>query len=672
MKWTIKKRIIALGVVAAFIPCAFLIGALIVQKTGLEHEVKDELMASARSHLESLAMDSFELAGLVGKDTRVAGESRTLTDVPDKVRRAIEVKKIGETGYVFVLGGSGENRGRYVISQNGERDGEDLWDVKDAEGELCVQDMVNKTKSAGHGNVVFHDYFWKNEGDTDARKKITALVYYEPLDWVIGASSYEDEFLAGVASVDRSMDKLTWVTVVIGLLAMIGSCILAINVGRQVVRPIEETTELLKDIAEGEGDLTKRLEERGQDEMTELCSWFNKFVAKLHETIADVKTSAESVAISASRLKETSEGLGSASEQIAATMGQVAEGSQSQTKSVENSVGLVEKLGHAIDRVANEARMQTNTVEETAGSINQIDEAINSVAGGAENAAETARQVSDVAREGGEQVVEAVKAMDRIKDATDQVAEMVGKLGDSSQKIGAIVETIDDIAEQTNLLALNAAIEAARAGEHGKGFAVVAEEVRKLAERSSKATGEIAELITSIQNMTGQAVEAMERGNDQVSEGAVLGGKAGEALARIQEAVSDVVSRIETVSHSANNMKQSSQEVMTAFESLAQSTHSSSESAEDMAQGSTELKEHIEQVAAISQENGAAAQEVSANTQEQNASVEELAGSAEEMASMASDLQKLVNQFRLARSEKIEQNNCIDISHPDTPRKRAA
>lgn len=415
-----------------------------------------------------------------------------------------------------------------------------------------------------------------------------------------------------------------------------------------VANPINEAAEVLIRLAAN--DLTARVEGEYHNDHAKIKNSVNTAIETLQAAMAQVAEASEKVASSAQSLSSTSEEVGKASQQVAETIGQVAAGSQEQSRTVQSSATAMEQITRAISEIASGTQSQAKTVEGAVALVQQSAAAVEEVAKLSQDATANGRHVAEIASAGGQQVEDAVGSMSRIKEATDQVAHMVKQLGQSSQQIGAIVETIDDIAEQTNLLALNAAIEAARAGEHGKGFAVVADEVRKLAERSSKATGEIAELITSIQSMTAQAVEAMDRGSQQVEEGAELGNQAGEALGKIQEAISGIVNQIENMSAAAQQMAASSSEVIKAIENVSAVTEETTAATEEMSASSTEVVQQIEQVAAVSEENAAAAEEVSATTQEQNAAVEEMTAATEELARMAGQLQELVAQFRLDNS----------------------
>jgi len=384
-----------------------------------------------------------------------------------------------------------------------------------------------------------------------------------------------------------------------------------------------------------------------KEKFDKIAEAFNDCVSAMSSVIGQVAEAANKVADSTSALSKTAADVGTASQQIAETVDQVASGSQEQSRTVMNSSEAMEQLMRAIDEVAAGAQSQAKQVDETVGLVQQITAAIDEVARNSSSVANASRQVSEVAVQGGLQVAKSGEGMLRIKDATDKVGNMVKQLGDSSKQIGVIVETIDDIAEQTNLLALNAAIEAARAGEHGKGFAVVADEVRKLAERSSKATGEIADLIGSMQQMITAAVSGMQDSGKLVAEGTVLSDEAGDALKSIQGAVQGIVSQIDNMAVAAEQMSKSSVEVVRSIENVSAVTEETTAAAEEMAASSAEVSRQIEQVAAVSEENAAAAEEVSATTQEQTAAADEMSAGTEDLSGMAEDLQGLVAKFRL-------------------------
>ena len=201
--------------------------------------------------------------------------------------------------------------------------------------------------------------------------------------------------------------------------------------------------------------------------------------------------------------------------------------------------------------------------------------------------------------------------MSEIQQVVATAASKVEELGHLGEKIGAVVETIDDIAEQTNLLALNAAIEAARAGEHGRGFAVVADEVRKLVERSQRETKSIAELIRAVQAGTRDAVGAMEEGSAKVEQGSAKADEAGVALGQILQAVEATVSQVTQIATAAQEMATGAQDVVGAMDGISAVVEENSADPEQMAAQAGQMTTSIQSITAVSVENSALTEGVS-------------------------------------------------------------
>jgi methyl-accepting chemotaxis protein len=313
-----------------------------------------------------------------------------------------------------------------------------------------------------------------------------------------------------------------------------------------------------------EGDLTVSVvPEREDDEIGKLFRGFNKSVQNIRNIVESVTEAIQATA--------------SASNQISSSSEEMAAGAQEQSSQTTEVAGAVEEM--------------TKTIMETTRNSS--------------TAAEAAKNSGTIAKEGGRVVSDTIEGMNRVAEVVRKSAETVQALGKSSDEIGEIVQVIDDIADQTNLLALNAAIEAARAGEQGRGFAVVADEVRKLAERTTKATKEIATMIKQIQKDTEGAVESMHKGTEEVEKGKALADKAGQSLNQIINGADAVV---------------------------------------DM----------ITQVAAASEEQSSAAEQISKNvegisnvTQESAAGVQQIARAAEDLNRLTVNLQELISRFKL-------------------------
>ena len=354
-------------------------------------------------------------------------------------------------------------------------------------------------------------------------------------------------------------------------------------------RPLHTFVDADKSIAGGNLAI-EPIAVKSNDELGVLASAFNEMVKNLTQLILQVQSNAETVA--------------AASEQLTASADQSSQASN--------------QVAESITDVAGNAEKQRHVVENTAKIVSQMSDSIGLASQRAQTVAEQSNQSTLTARQGGETIHKAVAQMSELETAVDASAKVVMQLGQRSQTIGEIVNTISGIAGQTNLLALNAAIEAARAGEQGRGFAVVAEEVRKLAEQSQTAAKQIADLIENIQTETANAVQAMDRGTTKTQQATAVVNHAGQAFQEIVDRVSELSLQVQDITGAIQELGQGSHKIVTSVREIETLTH------------------------AMTDES----QNVSAATEEQAASMHEIAGSSQSLAKMAADLQTEVGKFR--------------------------
>jgi len=262
-------------------------------------------------------------------------------------------------------------------------------------------------------------------------------------------------------------------------------------------------------------------------------------------------------------------------------------------------VGAADEITRTSETAANGVQAQTQRIESVSAAVEEMNATINQSAQNATEAADTSRQASETASEGDDVVRQTVDNMKRIVDVVSSSAETIGKLAHSADQIGQIINVIDEIADQTNLLALNAAIEAARAGEQGRGFAVVADEVRKLAERTAKATGEITSMIKEIQQNTGDAVQSMESGISEVEAGHKLAEQAGSSLQSIITMNQQVLGMVEQIASASSEQSRAAGDIAGSVEEVSTITEQTAEGATRSAGAADKLAQQADQLQSI-------------------------------------------------------------------------
>lgn len=471
--------------------------------------VKGNLSISDIMESKETGAPLFVMAVPVKENDAVIGVLLGIFDINVYSKQYIDPIKVGEKGYAFMFNKSGIIFAHPVKSNILKLD-------------LKTLDFGKEMLAKENGAII---YTYKGE------EKFAALKKYPVTGWTVCVTAESSEIMAPVKSLGR-------INMIISAVIIAIAAFVIYFVAGFIALSINEVVAGLKDAAEGEGDLTKRLEIKSKDEVGSLAKWFNTFVQKLQGIISDIAGNSEKLNTSSSDLLAISKKMSSGADKMSAKSNAVAAAAEEMSSNMSSVAAAAEQSSTNISMVSSATEEMTSTINE-------------------------------IARNTEKTRVSSNEAVTRAKKASENIAH----LSKSAKEIGRVVETINDISEQTNLLALNATIEAARAGEAGKGFAVVAGEIKALARQTAEATLEIKEKIEGIQGSTNQTVSEIE--------------EITMAINNVNEMIDTVAASVEeqsaTTKEIASNVLQAAQGIQEVTENVSQSSTVAGEIAKDIA-----------------------------------------------------------------------------------------
>ena len=593
MKISLKNKVIFV-VVAISLLTTLCIGIMMVYSMVDESKRQVETYrATLTQDIEKQLKDQTESAVSVINYVYSLQQNGTLTEEQAKKEAADRVRAMrydNGAGYFWIDTYDGVN----VVLLGRPTEGKSRINSVDPNGTRFIEEMIKNGRKDGGG---FTDLMFAKPGEDTPLPKRNYTVAFAPYQWVLGTGVWIDHIDAMVAQQEEEANAALWS----GLMKM-GAFVLVLQIlfifigyvfANKIIQPIISVTDRLKVFATGDFRTASSDDARfdSNDEIGEMRQAMRTLQSSISTMMKKVMETAQQVTDSAGQLNDSASQSAEVSNSVANSMVNVAGNCSEQFTEIETANGQVETLGQHMMNFVNTIQHSSEVVQVTQ-----------------EKAVAEAKTVDG-----------AVEQMKLIQTSVTQSAAVITELGEESDRIGKIVDTISSIAAQTNLLALNAAIEAARAGEHGRGFAVVADEVRKLAEQSSESAGEIAGLITSIQEKSQKAVAVMQEGVGRVEAGTKVVQDSGASFNEIAEMVRKVVEASQEMDNIVNALNENTKTIGGAIQTVAVKSSSVSSEAES----------------------------VSAASEELTATMSEIESSSGVLAEMAKDMLKAVENFKM-------------------------
>ncbi|MDR9424885.1 MAG: methyl-accepting chemotaxis protein [Marinobacter sp.] len=385
-----------------------------------------------------------------------------------------------------------------------------------------TRSLLNNIFRAAEGDG-FHQYNWMNPASGNVEPKVSYARLIPEWNWMVGAGVYTTDIQSVLADTQEEIDEATaralGFILMVTVAVIVVATIIGMLVGRTVTGPLRQISDMMREIADGDGDLRHRLPEDGNDELAVLGKRFNHFVVKIQDTVREVGATTDQVASAAEELSSVA-----------------TETRQS-----------VQEQGSETDQIASAINEMATTIQQIAGNANSVEGA--------------ASDADRMAREGGETITSAQVSVNHLSEEIESTSKGIDALAEKSGDIQQVLDVIHAVTEQTNLLALNAAIEAARAGEHGRGFSVVADEVRQLAKRSAESADQIREMIDGFVQESKASVERMSHSRKSSEETVERINHATSALNTIVGSVGHIHDQVTQIATAAEQQSQVAEEI---------------------------------------------------------------------------------------------------------------
>jgi len=540
-----------------------------------------------------------------------------LTEEEAKKQAADLIREIRYTnnGYFWIDNSKGDN----IVLLGGKTEGTNRYEVKDTNGKFLVQDFI-KNGLAGGG---YTDYMFPRAGETEPLPKRGYTRHFAPFDWVIGTGNYVDDMNAVILT-KKTMIQTMIMQAMMLMLAVIAAGIIltvlaSLALGRAIAKPISNVSRVLRELAEGDADLTNRLPVLSRDEVGQLSENYNVFIEKLSAIVKSINASMKKTIELRATMSNGSQETLSALNEIAANAASMNNQLKNLDRSVEEANGAVVSIEQSIDSVDNGIDSQVSAVEQATASVNEMVASL--------------KNVSDVTDKKGRATQALVDISDVGKQNMDATRSIIAKISENIGSINEMVSMINSIASQTNLLAMNAAIEAAHAGESGKGFAVVASEIRKLAETSSKNAKDIEENLKQILVFISEADTSSE--------------KSMNVIGQVNTEVKETARSLDEILSNTRELFIGGEQILEAMTSLTQVSQQVKENSGKMKGGSRIMNSTITAVSNISGEVVTGMNEIAIGTHEITENMSSINRQMQILSEVTDSLEAEVGRFKV-------------------------